>query len=384
MKQAITITLALICACGLGAQNLKLEYGTDYQYYFENREFDYAASSPVASGTINAVVLTPSIGVSTFQTRSIHHRVTLGVDIHRDMGSGSRRYFDELTINYDGHCSLKNGAVFEGVIGVFPRSYSEGEYGRAFFSDSLRFVDRNLEGALLKYRASKFYAELGADWMGQKGFSVKERFMIFSAGLWTPLHWLELGWAATGYHYAGSVMAPGVVDNDLAQAYLRLNLARPTRFQELSLKLGGLLSYQWDRVRESGAGIHPGIEAVLTARKWNVALQNTFFVGDRMQYLYDGTDLAGNKYGNMLYFGDPFYGLDIYDMCELSWSPKIGSSVFLSLKARFHFGEEGFLGNSQMLGFIFDLDRIRHPKWGAGRTGEASMPKDRRGPVHYM
>lgn len=384
MKQALTITVALLCACALGAQNLKLEYGTDYRYYFENREFDYRVPGPMESGTINAVVLTPSIGVSTFQTRSLHHRLTLGADIRRDMGSHSRRYLDELIINYDGHCSLENGAVFEGIIGVFPRSYSEGEYGRVFFSDSLRFADRNLEGALLKYRAEKFYAELGADWMGQKSDSVKERFMIFSAGLWTPLDWLELGWAATGYHYAGSVEAPGVVDNDLAEAYLRVNLAKPTRFQEMSLKVGGLLSYQWDRVRESGAGLHPGLQAVFTARKWNVAFQNTFFAGDGMQYLYDRSDLAGNKYGNMLYFGDPFYGLGLYDMSELSWTPKIGASVFLSLKARFHFSSEGFLGNSQMLGFIFDLDRIRHPKWGAGRTGEASRPKRARGPVHYM
>ena len=384
MKRTLAITVFLLCAAGLGAQNVKLEYGTGYEYYFENREFDYGAPAPMASGTINGIVLTPGIGVSAFQARNVHHRLNLGVDIRRDMGSRSRRYFDELTINYDGHVRLKNGAMFEGVIGVFPRSYSEGEYGRVFFSDSLRFVDRNLEGALLKYRAEKFYAEIGADWMGQKDTVVKERFMIFSSGLYAPSDWFELGWAATGYHYAGSLEAPGVVDNDLAELFVRLNLAKPTRFQELSLKFGGLLSYQWDRVRESGASLHPGLQAVLTARRWNVSLQNTFFVGDGMQYLYDRTDSRGDKYGNMLYFGDPFYGLGMYDMCELAWTPQIGSSLFLSLKARFHFGQDGFLGNSQMLGFIFDLDRLRHPEWGAGRTGKAVRKNRYKGPVHYM
>ena len=137
-------------------------------------------------------------------------------------------------------------------------------------------------------------------------------------------------------------------------------------------------------MRESGASLHPGLQAVLTARRWNVSLQNTFFVGDGMQYLYDRTDSRGDKYGNMLYFGDPFYGLGMYDMCELAWTPQIGSSLFLSLKARFHFGQDGFLGNSQMLGFIFDLDRLRHPEWGAGRTGKAVRKNRYKGPVHYM
>jgi hypothetical protein len=173
MKKLISISAAVVLGFCAYAQSPKPEYNLYYEYYFENREFDYKVDAPVYSGTINAVAFSPSAGLSFMQGDDIHHRLSLGIDIRRDMGGRNKRYMDELTVYYDGHAHLKNGAMFEGIIGIFPRRFSEGEYSRAFFSDSLRFTDRNLEGALLKYKTKDFYAELGADWMGRRDTFIK-------------------------------------------------------------------------------------------------------------------------------------------------------------------------------------------------------------------
>ena len=386
LKKLLLISVLALMSTNSFAQlrqnPVKFEYDSYYEYFFENREFDYGVQSPIVSSTINAVALTPTVGLSFYQDRNVHHRLSLGMDIRKDMGSGpDRRYLDEVTLNYDGHLALRDGSVFEGIIGVFPRHFSEGEYGQAFFSDSTRFADRNLEGVLLKYRSNKFYAELGADWMGQKDTLRKERFMIFSALLWEPLDWLDLGFAGTFYHYAGSVQAPGVVDNNLIEPYVRFDVAKYCRMQELSFKLGVPAIYQWDRKREASQTIKAGTEAVLTAKKWNVSFTNSFFRGDGFQYLYENKDLGGNKYGSNLYFGSRFYGYGIYDCAEVAWTPRLGRSLSLAIRARFHlkadydFSSAGYIGNTQTLSFIFDLDRLRHPKWGAGRIGEAKPRK---------
>lgn len=368
MKKLLLLIASCFATTLALAQETRFEYNAYYEYYFENREFDYPAPGPMSSGTINGVSLTPSIGLGIKQSEDIYHRLSLGVDIRRNMGGSKARYLDEVTIFYDGHVRLPDGARFEGSIGVFPRHFCEGEYGRAFFSDSLRFVDRNLEGVLLKYKTDKFYAELGADWMGRKEDFVKERFMIFSAGSYSLSRHLSLGWAGTFYHYAGSVAAPGVVDNNLLNPYIKIGLIERSARKYLRLKVGLLGTYQWDREREPKAGIKLGTEVVLTGKCRSLSFENSFFSGSNFQYLYSNKDLGGNKYGNMLYFGSPFYGLGIYNMAEFAWTPRLGRSLYFSLKARFHFSQDGFLGNSQMLGFIFNFDRTRHPHHGEGRV----------------
>ena len=146
-----------------------------------------------------------------------------------------------------------------------------------------------------------------------------------------------------------------------------------------SLKLGLMGTYQWDRKREESQTIKAGFEGIFKARFKSLSVTNTFFSGDGFQYLYENKDLGGYKYGRNLYFGNRFYGYGLYDYAELAWTPHLGRTISLALKARFHFCEQGYIGNTQTLSFIFDLDRLRHPSWGAGRTGE---PKPRKNPVY--
>lgn len=374
MKKLLCISAALILALGAYAQRPKPEYDLYYEYYFENREFDYKVDAPVYSGTINALALTPSVGLGFMQgDTTAHHRLSLGVDIRRDMGGSRKRYIDELSLYYDGHLRLKNGALFEGIIGVFPRHFCEGEYSRAFFSDSLRFADRNLEGTLIKYKTRNFYGELGADWMGRRETFIKERFMIFSAGNYSLQDWITLGWAGTFYHYAGSEMAPGVVDNHLLNPYVKINLFEKGPRRYLKLKFGLMGSYQRDREREAKANIKLGYEAVLSAKFKSLSFENSIFTGSGFQYLYNGKDLGGNKYGNNLYFGSPFYAYRVYDMIEAAWTPRLGKSLSLSIKSSFHFCQDGYIGNSQMLVFIVNLESRRSSRWLKGKIGDIEL-----------
>lgn len=356
--------------------NPRFEYGLDFLYHFDNREFDYPNGKYMRSSTIFAVVGAPTVGFSIQQGDDASHRLNLGFDYYREMGAGSDIANDakEVIINYDFHKRFKNGALFEAVAGVFPRHYMEGEYSEVFFTDSLLFYDHNLDGAILKYMTRNFYTEIGADWMGKAGETRKERFQLFFAGDWIAKHWMKLGYAGTFYHYAGSKRAPGVVDNHMLQAYVEFDAGKLTRLQELSIKASPLLSYQYDRERDSGPRFPVGGEIVLTTRNWNVWMQNTLYFGDNLMPYYYGMDLGGNPYAGNLYLGSPFYR-KFYDLLEFYWEPKISEYLRFRASARFHFDEGGFMGCQQKLSLYLNLDAFRHPGWGVGRIGKTRSEK---------
>ncbi|MBO4427955.1 MAG: hypothetical protein J5771_05705 [Bacteroidales bacterium] len=357
-------------------RNPKLEYGLDFLFHFDNREFDYPNGKYMRSSTIFSVVGAPTVGFSIQQGDDADHRVTAGFDYYRDMGEGSDpdRDLREIIFNYDFHKRFRNGALFEAVAGVFPRRYMEGEYSEVFFTDSLLFYDHNLDGAILKYMTRNFYMEFGADWMGKAGVTRKERFQLFFAGDWIPAHWFKMGFAGTFYHYAGSRQAPGVVDNHLLQTYIEFDAGKLTHLQELSIKFSPLLSYQYDRVRDPHPMLPCGGEMVITTRNWNVWLQNTTYVGDNLMPYYYGVDTGGNPYAGNLYLGSPFYR-KFYNLLELYWEPKLTEWLFFRASARFHFDEGGFMGCQQKLSLFLNLDAFRHPGWGAGRIGMTRREK---------
>lgn len=346
LLQAVFLVLPL-CASAK-TPGLSFEYGVDADFRFDNREFGKSNDKVAPSMTIGAIAVTPTIGVGMLQNGNAKHRVMAGIDLRHDFGS-EQKYdvFQEVTLWYDADVKLPKGN-FKAAAGVFPRRFVEGDYSEAFWSDSLKFQDRNLDGLLLKYRSSDFFAELGADWMGMSGYERKERFEIFTAGCWNAKDWLSLGWAAMMYHYAGSDLAPGVVDNHKVNAYVKLDAASFTGMQELSLKAGPMFTYQWDRERDEKPSGPLGAEIVLTAKRWNVCIQNTTYAGQNLLPYYNGFDTGGFKYGNNLYRGQVFYS-GFYDRIEACWTPRITDWLRLSLGARFHFNADGYLGCQQVI-----------------------------------
>ena len=341
-------------------------YDLDFDMQFDNREFD--GTSYTSSMTVFGARVTPAVGVGLQQKNGTKHRLMVGIDIMKNFGAASKNseLFDEMTLYYDVKKQLgKTG--FEMVAGIFPRRYAEGSYSQAFYSDSLRFYDNNLEGLLLKFSRPKAYFEIGCDWMGMYDTYSRERFQIFSSGEGRVLPFLSLGYAASLYHFSCSGVSIGVVDNALINPYLRFDLASVADMQALSVRLGWLQALQTDRANVGHYVFPGGAEVVMEVQKWNVGLRNDMFIGTDIMPYYNTVDNAGYKYGNVLYMGSPFYrvwddgrdGIGLADRLEVYYAPKFGAPYLdMKVSAIFHFDGEKYCGCRQMVSLNFNLEKL--------------------------
>ena len=216
---------------------------------FDNREFSQSRFTP--SMTIFGARLTPQVGLSFDESSGGKHRLMAGVDVMKDFGASpvseliaggktaetdlklnNLKLFREVVLYYNFNKRLSD-VDMEIYAGIFPRAQLEGEWSEAFFSDSLRFYDNNLEGLLLKFRRPEAYFEVGCDWMGQYGKARREKFMIFTSGRGKVLPFMSLGYAGYMLHYANSSQAKGLVDNILINPYVNFELGGGLWFTDL-------------------------------------------------------------------------------------------------------------------------------------------------------
>lgn len=381
-----------------GGLKVRFAYDVNFEMNFDNRE-NTSDLSP--SMTVFGARLTPEIGIGVTQGNGTLHRVMLGVDIMKDFGRGpdaspdgvvpgNKGYanadlFREMTMYY--RMDRRMGKTdFSLTAGIFPKRFSMSrEYSPAFISDSLKFYDNNYEGLLLSFSRPKSCYEVGCDWMGMFGRYERERFMLFSHGRSQILSWLSLGYTAYMYHYACSSTVDGVVDNILLNPWICLDAAPVVPLQQLSLTVGWLQGAQQDRLNV-GEYVFPfGAEFTFDVRKWNVGLRNRLFVGRDMMPYYDSRDAGGYKYGNSLYWGDPFYRLfsgndsrfagagssddamplydrsrsiGIYNRLEAYYEPRIADFLYLKVGLVAHFLESGYAGFHQQVSLIFNLQEL--------------------------
>ena len=341
------------------AQTPHFEYGVDFDFRFDNREYDVSSYSRSMTVLGARAVPTVGIGIGSRNGRS-SHVLMAGADVMKDFGASP--IYAEMVLYYNWTQRFRKTEMSM-TAGIFPRKKMNGEYSTAFFSDSLKFYDSNLEGLLLTFRRPRSYYEVGCDWMGKYGENRRERFMIFTSGNSRLTEFFKIGWSACMYHYAGSENVMGVVDNILVNPYVSFELGKYAGMQRLSLSLGWLQSMQNDR-RNVGKYVFPGGgEFVLNARHWNVGLENRLYYGSGLMPYYNSTDAIGEKYGNQLYFGDAFWritengsGRGIYDRLEIYYAPYIASFVQLKVAAVCHFNG-GFSGWQQIVSVNFVLDR---------------------------
>ena len=357
--------MAFIAAVQVDAKDYskaELAYGLDYDMNFDNRELYRSRFSE--SMTIFGSRLTPTLGFTLQSQGDVRHSVMVGVDLLRDFGAADnnpKNLVKEPVLYYK--LEKKTGNMdLEMYTGVFPRKKMEGAYSEAFFSDSLKFYDNNLEGLLLKFRLPNSYFELGCDWMGQQGPTQRERFMIFSSGEGKIAPLISLGYSGYVYHFAGSEAVRGVVDNILINPYACLDLSSKTDFQTFALRLGWLQGLQNDR-KNIGQYTRPyGAELDFELRKWNIGMRNSMFYGKDMMPYYNSNDIGDIKYGSRLYMGDPFFrvhddgskGPGTYDRMEIYYSPKLGKLLDIKVSAIFHFNK-AYSGCQQMVTLRFNL-----------------------------
>ena len=366
MKRLFFIILMLLPVAVSADEKSKLSfaYDVDFEMLFDNREIRRSYFTP--SMTIFGARLTPQVGLSIGEQNGARHRVMAGIDVMKDFGSGKDLdLFRELTLYYNFSKTVSKTEM-EIYAGIFPRSTMEGSWSQAFFSDSLRFYDNNLEGLLLKFRRPKAYFEVGCDWMGQYGQDRREKFMVFTSGEGRILPFMSLGYAGYMLHYANSVKAKGLVDNILINPYVRFDLSEKVGMQILSFRLGYLQAMQRDR-KYVGAFVCPyGGEFDQEVRNWNVGISNRMFYGFDMMPYYNMTDNVGQKYAADLYFGDPFYRVrddgsadsGFYDRLEFYYEPTIGNYLKIRVSAFFHFNGSRYSGCQQMVSLLFNLNSL--------------------------
>ena len=363
MKRLSCAIICLLMAV-TGFAKTSLVYDVDFTMNFDNREFYRSAYS--SSMTIFGARFAPAVGLAFQTPDNASHSLMVGVDVLKDFGSPSRNLSRELNLYYRLDKDLGD-TDFTLYAGVFPRKAMDDRYSEAFFSDSLKFYDNNLEGLLLKFSRPQAEFELGCDWMGQYGPGVRERFMVFSSGEGKVAPVLSLGYAGYLYHFANSTEVRGVVDNILLNPYARLDLGHLMWLDEFSVRLGWLMGLQNDRRTGAGYDFPAGGELKLTMRKWKFGVTNSMYYGRDMMPYYNVTDEGGFKYGSDLYFGDPFYrvhdgwsetGPGLYDRLEIFWTPCVGKRLSVKVGARFHFNDFHYSGCQQMVRIDFNLNSL--------------------------
>ena len=348
------------------AEKVRFAYDVDFEMRFDNREFYRSNFSP--SMTIFGARLTPVVGVDIKDRSGSAHKLMAGIDVMKDFGAAdvNSELFRELTMYYNLRKKVSKTEM-EIYAGIFPRKLLGGAgWSQAFFSDSLKFYDNNLEGLLLKFHRPEAYFEVGCDWMGQYGVARREKFMVFTSGCGKILPFMSLGYSGYMLHYANSTQAKGLVDNFLLDAYADFDFSGMSGLQNLSFKLGWLQAAQRDR-EYVGRFVTPyGVEFDQHVRNWNVGIYNRMFFGHDMMPYYNTVDNAGVKYGSNLYFGDLFYrvhdngrtGAGLYDRLEAYYEPSLGKYMTLRVSAVFHFNDFNYSGCQQVVSLRFNLHEL--------------------------
>lgn len=359
-------------------------YGAEFNYYFDNREFDTGKNLYTGSMTINAARLTPLAGLEINEGKKLSHRIMLGIDVLKNMGESpvsskdrsleNTGLFHEMLLYYKLKARAGNSLI-KAYAGIFPRNSRIRDYGNEFLSDSLKFYDNNIEGVLIQMLRPNASFELGCDWLGMYGSGRRERFIIFSHGNARLTPWLSTGWYVSGYHLANMVEYGGVVDYFLAKPFVTTHFENFLLLQQLSLSLSWLQSLQRDRAKDKGFDFPSGAQAEFKIMNWGVGIENKLFIGTSLMPYYGNIDAGGNKYGPLLYRGDPFYRIKaksgdwkeigLYNRLEVFYRPRISDFLDLQVSFLFHFAENeagnlGFIGSRQKFSLLFNLEKLKN------------------------
>ena len=349
---------------------VKFDYNVDFEYLFNNYEFgDGDSQGPYdESRTINAARLTPTVGLAIRQKPNVVHRVSAGIDLLREMGSGlpAGDVFRELTLNYSAAVELEKGR-FDAVAGIFPRRFSEFDWTGPFYDDANLFYDNNLEGVYFKWRSRKFHAELGLDWNGQHGDDAnpdrREQFKVLSAGQWNFAGGFSLAWNAQFHHFACSQVDYNLVDDHMVNPRLEWCTDKAW-FDRLKVTAGVVVAFQNDRKAEGDPQTPWGLTSTQEISKFGIRIHNYLFWGEDLMPYYQ-------KYGSSLYSGEEcfhtqFDGKSVVDILRISWEPRITDWLAVTVACHFHLGTSDadngiktLRGSQQILGLRLNLDRFR-------------------------
>lgn len=300
---------AMFAVATIGSANAQnFEWGGEFGVFFDNREGN-AIHTPAETYFLTR--LAPEIGVSFNDGQ------------HRVMGGAV--YTQPIGCEWDGHRISPTlyyryeSAHFSGSLGMFPRRQLIRRLPEYLVSDSTRYFQNNLRGALLQYKTGLGFFEFICDWRGMQTTKRREAFAVIFTGEYRhPQGFFRAGGTAMLNHLAKVKNAPAdqfVVDNLIANPTVGIDfmpLLKPwSNWHELNLNAGPLASLTRDRADNRWRQAI-GVRAELTAGFWRLGLRNVAWAGNRPLFpLYA-------QFGPQLSEGEPFYASKWYNRTEIS------------------------------------------------------------------
>ena len=343
--------LFLICLGRSNALAQQFVWNVNFDSRFDNREYKSEVNWPQ---TLFGARLTPEVGIG-WNGNSIR----LGTNLQADFGAKTFNTPPTLVMYY-----AYESEKFNAYAGLLPRRNVMGHYSPAFFSDSVKFYDPNIDGLLLQYKGRLGYLEFACDWTGMISNTDRERFMLFSSGR-IGNETFYAGYSFDMHHFAGTYLVDGVVDNVLLEPYVGVSLARQASFEKLSLEAGWINAFQHIRSRTDNYVKPGGVEIRLHVQKFRFGIDNTLYLGKNLQPYYADrvSDTSDEVYGPELYMGEPWYRSRTYDRLEIYWHPIEKPTMNLKVSSVHHFDGKKW-GWQQVITFWVNINNKTFAKTG--------------------
>lgn len=321
------LILFLLLAAPFAARSQEAVWNLGFDLFFDNREYDNLRPRNWSQSIFGARV-SPEVGIRWDE----RHAIMVGGNFLVNFGDTPFREGNYAVAYYQ-----YESPRFSGYGGVIPRKKLIGEYGQAFFSDSVKYYDPHLTGILLQYRGGRGYLEFGADWNSMITDTRREKFLLFTAGR-LDISRFYAGFSANMYHHAGTIRTKGVVDNVLVNPYLGVRLHDLLPLDLFTIQAGWLQAFQNEREYRDIWVDPGGFQIDLKIEKWNFGIEETFYKGgDLMPYYVAPPTEYGFDYGPGLYWGEPFYRTNNhYNRLEIYWQPVRNDRMSLRVSSVHH------------------------------------------------
>lgn len=273
------------------------------------------------------------------------HRLMAGAAWYQPMRDDCGGYKVLPTVYYN---YRKDGV--ELALGMLPRTLMAEKAPTYLFSDSLNYLTPNVRGALAQYTCDKGHAMVLLDWRQMQTNTRREAFNVLLNGqrhiagdLWIG------GWAQLN-HLAKRKNAPedeGVNDDISINPMARLDLARHTSLDKLTLEAGALIQLQ--RARHEHEWRTPCRFVARANARWRwLEATEEFSTGKDAFPLYPA-------FGSQLNLGDPYYRYKTYSRTDVRAHIINNRFVDLSASLMFH-AATGVTGFWQQVSCRFYLD----------------------------
>ena len=327
----IAPVLLLFCCNNASAEAIKFEYGGEFDVIFDNRE---GKGEYTLARTYFFTQLSPEIGISI---DSMRHKLMVGAVWTQPIGGEWEGYRISPTAYY-----RYTGERVRASLGMFPRTHLIEELPEYLVSDSTRYVQRNLRGAMIQYVGREGFFEALCDWRGMQSRTRREAFAIIAQGRWQR-GVFQTGGTAMLNHLALAEGAESqyVNDNIIVNPYVGVNfgllIAPSAKFKTLTLKAGPIMSLTRDR-HDMKWLTSAGIRVVFDAEWWRLRLKNVFsYTNTPLFPLYGRHSILLNE-------GEAYYASKYYNRTELS-GLLMGYRDIVMLRASldFHVAEREFM-----------------------------------------